>query len=194
MFCRYYRWKLAQALHSEKPLPRLLDRHVQRCNECRSFYELQQEISERLGRDAVVSQIELSEAFKQKIMNAIIPGKAIPNRYEYSPEGRHHLRRILTAACVGLVLLGSILLWLNHRETSDNTETDKPPRMVRNMNPWTAVDNLVGAEKDLSNWSGLIESPMVEEWETLTAETESAVQFIVSCVAVDFKPKDAESG
>ncbi len=58
MFCWYYRWKLAQSLHSDKSLGRLLDRHVQDCDECRSFYEQHEEMSERLGRDAVVSTSE----------------------------------------------------------------------------------------------------------------------------------------
>ena len=101
--------------------------------------------------------------------------------------------RALVAACVGLVLLGSILLWMNLQETSDNPEPGGPPK----MDLWSAVYNLpkeFGAEGDLSSWPGFIERPMVQEWETLTAEAESAVQFIVSCVAVDFKPDDADSG
>ena len=196
MFCWYYRWKLAQSLHSDKPLGRLPDRHVQRCDECRSFYEQQEEMSERLGRDAVVSTSELSEALKQEIMKAIVPGTPVSSRYDYSPEVKRIWRGVLAAACVGLVLLGSVLLWLSRQETSDNPEPGDSPKTV-DMDPRTAVAKLAeefGAEEGLSNWSGFIERPMMTEWETLTAEAESAVQFIVSCVAVDFKLNDAESG
>ena len=193
MFCWYYRWKLAQSLHSDKSLGRLPDRHVQGCDECRSFYEQQQEMSERLGRDAVLSTSELPESLKQEIMQAIVPGNPVPSRYTYSPAAKRIWRRALAAACVGLVLLGSLLLWLNRQETSDKPKPGDPP----DMNPWTVVNNLTKeyvTEEDLSGWSGLIEKPMVEEWDTLKAEAESAVQFIVSCVAVDFKQNDAESG
>ena len=193
MFCRYYRWKLAQALHSDKPLPRLLDRHLQRCDECRSFYELQQEMSERLARDAVVSQSELSEALKQEIMNAIVPGNPVPSRYVYSPEVLRIWRRVLAAACVGLVLLGSILLWLNRQEKSDIPKPGGPPQ----MNPWTVVDNVakdLGAEEVLANWPAFMEQPMRQEWDNLQADAESTVKFLVSCVDIDFSPVERESG
>jgi len=196
MFCWYYRWKLAQSLHSDKPLGRLPDRHVQGCDKCRSFYEQQEEMSERLGRDAVLSTSELPEALKQEIMKAIVPGNPVPGRYSYSPAVKRIWRRVLQAACVGLVLLGSVLLWLSRQETSDNPEPGDSPKTV-DMDPRTAVARLaeeIGANEDLSSWPGFIERPMVEEWEILNAEAESAVRFIVSCVAVDFKQNDAESG
>jgi hypothetical protein len=193
MFCKYYRWKLAQALYSDKPLPKLLDRHVRYCGACRSFYEQQQEIAERLGRDAVVSQSELPEGLKGEIMNAIVAGNPVASRCKYPSAAPRIWRGVPAAACVGLVALGIVLVWLNRQEKSDIPKPVGPP----DMNPWTMVNNLAkefGAEEDLSGWSGLIEKPMVEEWEILTAEATSAVQFIVSCVAVDFKQNDAESG
>ena len=199
MFCRYSRWKLAQSLHFDKPLGRLLDRHLQRCDECRSFYELQQEMSERLGRDAVMSQSELSEALNEKIMNMIVPGNSVSSQNAYSPEVQRIWRRVLVAAaCVGLVLLGSVLVWLTRYGGSDNAERGSvSTKIVINMDPRTAVDTLaiqIGAKEDLSGWSGFIEKPMVEEWETLSVEAESALQFIVSCVAVDIKQNAFEGG
>jgi len=199
MFCWYYRWRLAQSLHLDKPLGRLPGRHVQDCEECRLFYEQQEEMSERLGRDAIASTSELPEAIKQEIMKAIVPGNPVSSRYTYSSGVKRICRRVLAAACVGLALLGSLLLWLSRQETFDNSEPGvSPKKIVINIDPRAAIDNILaqefGAEEGLSSWPGFIEKPMVAEWEILTAEAESAVQFIVSCVAVDFKQNDSESG
>jgi hypothetical protein len=197
MFCKYNRWKLAEVLSQEAPLSRRLKRHLQTCDTCRSFYEFQQEMTERLRRDAVMAQPELPDALKQEIMNAIVPGNPISARYDYSPQTVRHRRWILAAASVGLVLLGSILLWLNQRGQSNAPILDKPPVMVRNMNPWTAVDSFtknLGAEEGLSNWSELMDKPMRQEWETLQADAESAVKFLVSCVDVNFQPVERKKG
>jgi len=154
-------------------------------------------MSERLGRDAVVSQSKLPEALKQEIMNAIVPGNPVPSQYVYSSKALRIWRGVLAAACVGLVLLGSVLLWLSRQETSDNPKPSDSPKIVMDMDPRTAVAKLAkefGVEEDLSNWPGFIEKPMVEEWETLTVGATSAVKFIVSCVHVDFSGAEGESG
>ncbi len=124
MFCWYNRWKLAGVLSQDKPLSRRLERHLQTCDACRSFYELQQEMTERLRRDAVVVQSELPDALKQEIMSAIVPGNPISARYDYSPGSVRIRRWFLAAACVGLVLLGSILLWLNQQENPTNPKPE----------------------------------------------------------------------
>lgn len=195
MFCKYYRWKLAQSLHSDKPLPKLLARHLQRCDECRSFYEQQQEMSERLGRDAVVSQSELPEALKQEIMNAIVPGNPVPSTYVYSPEAQRLWRWVLAAASIGLVFLGGLHYWLGLQHKSETPE--KYPTTEVKINPSEAgqwLVNELGAKQVVANWPGIVEGPMIQELETLTAEAESAVRFIVTCVDVDFGEAKGESG
>jgi len=47
-----------------------------------------------------------------------------------------------------------------------------------------AVRNLVGGDF-AGAWSGLVEKPLEDEMEKLQEDTESAVRFLVTCVAVD---------
>ena len=97
---------------------------------------------------------------------------------------------------MGIVLLGSILLWWSLQKQTENPDVGSSSAEV-NISfeaAFAALAEEIGAEEDLSGWPTLVERPIVSEWENLTAETTSAVEFVVSCMAVDFTPNDNKNG
>ena len=92
---------------------------------------------------------------------------------------------MVAAACVALIVLMGIL-FLAVRQ---NDEDAGPPGQVE---PIAELRALVG-EDFTAGWPGLIKEPLANELNNLTNDTESALRFLVACVAVDISGAEGKS-
>jgi hypothetical protein len=92
---------------------------------------------------------------------------------------------MVAAACVALIVLMGVLFLAARRDDQDAG----PPGRVE---PVAAFRALVG-ENFPAGWPGLIKEPLANELNNLTNDTESALRFLVACVAVDISSTEGKS-
>jgi hypothetical protein len=84
-------------------------------------------------------------------------------------------RPAVAAASIALaVLVGALFL--------APPQTEPPPPGPRRV---TEIPSLTRYEIPTAAWAGLVERPLAGEFKNLADNTESAVRFLVACVAVD---------
>ena len=91
----------------------------------------------------------------------------------------------MAAACVALIVLMGVLFLAARR---DGRVTSQPSQ----VEPVAALRALAG-EDFAAGWPGLIKEPLAGELNNLTNDTESALRFLVACVAVDISGAEGKS-
>jgi len=87
------------------------------------------------------------------------------------------------AACVALIIVTGASLIVMNRDDRKNVPPD-PQQMTIAIQELRSVYWKVG--RDLpTTWPRVIEEPLASEFKSLTNDTQSAVRFLVACVAVD---------
>lgn len=179
MFCPIFRLMISYAADGDNRLSETTEGHIRHCASCREFYETCLSLGEGLTREAAISNEEVSER-----LSARVP-KVMSRRQIDTYTVRLRLRPIVAAACVALIVLMVILLLAVRRDDEDAG----PPGQVE---PIAKLRALVG-EDFTAGWPGLIQEPLAGELENLADDTESALRFLVACVAVDITDTENES-
>jgi hypothetical protein len=177
MFCWLYKFMISHTADGDTQPSRIIQKHIRRCTSCRRFHQTCQSLAEGLRREAAISKDSIVEGLTGRML------MAISHRRKETHKVRPKLWIKATAACLALIfLIGALLLFVkrNAREIS------QPDRMqialaIRELR---AVYEQVG--KDIpKTWPAVIEQPLTTELKNLTNDTQSAVRFLVACVAVD---------
>jgi hypothetical protein len=88
-----------------------------------------------------------------------------------------------TAACVALIVLTSASL-IVMKPNDPNIVQPNQDQMTVAIQELRSVYRQVGQDLPIT-WPQVIEEPLANEFENLANDTESAVRFLVACVAVD---------
>ena len=181
MFCWFFRLMISHASDVGKQLSRLTKKHVRVCAGCHHFYETCQSLAKDLRHEAAtVSHEGACEALSGRIL------AVVTQRRRETYKVRIKLWPIVTAASVGLIVLTSVL-FLAGRHDDRTVSTFVDPNLQVRPLPNLASRNLPQA------WPQLIEKPLASEIQNLVDDTESAVRFLVACVAMNLPDTKSES-
>ena len=169
MLCWLFRFMISDAADNESNLSPATQRHVDKCSDCKSFYETSLSMGQTLKRQAAELNEDLPAHFAQRVL------EAAPDRtdrtYKIAPKSWH---LALAAACIVIVASLTVpLLTLNQPDPPqhETARTDGLYRLIDDGNP--------------AALAGLVERPLSNEIDNLAESTESAVRFLVACVAVN---------
>ncbi|MBA7660495.1 hypothetical protein ES703_68497 [subsurface metagenome] len=171
MFCWFFRLMISHAADGDSRLSETTEKHIRHCASCREFYEICLSLGEGLAREAAISNEEVSERLSAHIL------KGMSRRRIGTYTIGLRMRPMVAAACVALIVLMGVLFLAVRR---DGQDTGQPGQ----VEPVAALRALVG-ENFPAVWPGLIEEPLAGELNNLADDTESALRFLVACVAVD---------
>ena len=168
MFCWFFRMMISSAADSNKVLSERAQKHIQHCPACRRFRQMCLSLETGLKHEAAALDNKLPGPLRRRILTAATV------RGANAPGITISLRPAIAAACVAVaVLLGALLL----RPPENEPPTVNPPQ-------FGGLHNLVDAELP-TVWAGYLQRPLTDEIENIADDTESAVRFLVACVAVD---------
>ncbi|MHC4461455.1 MAG: hypothetical protein ACYS6W_12165 [Planctomycetota bacterium] len=179
MFCSIFKLMISHAADGDNRLSETTEKHITHCASCREFYETCLSLGEGLTREAAISNEEVSER-----LSARVP-KVMSRRRIDTYTVRLRLWPIMAAACVALIALIGILFLALRRDGQDAGPTAQ-------VEPIAELRAMVG-EDFAAGWPGLIEEPLANELNNLANDTESALRFLVACVAVDITDIDNKS-
>ena len=108
MLCFIHKWNLSRAFDSGKPLDRRTKRHLVRCETCREFSRLGEEIGRRLYEDAASLARDARPGLGDKVRQALgepgqTPSLSLPKRLRLRP---------VLAAAVALAVIGVSIIWM----------------------------------------------------------------------------------
>ena len=169
MFCWFFRLMISHSVDADTQPSPITGKHIRHCADCCQFYNTCLSLGECLTREATVSKPWVSKHPPEHIL------AAMPRRRTETHRLRLKLRPMIAAACVALLILTAVFFLLERRDERGVTQYSRPLEELR---------NLVGQDFTKA-WPQLIERPLADELENLTDNTESAVRFLVACVAVD---------
>ena len=169
MFCWLFKFLISNTMDAGNELSERAKKHIRRCADCRSFYETHLSLGDALRRRAADFDEHLPAHFARRVFDAASP--------EAGPTLRLPVRRfrpVLAAACILIVAsLAAVLLTVGHEDPKID-----PPDISLDI-PSIMNDGRPAA------WAGLVKKPLSDELENVTNGTESAVRFLVACVAVN---------
>lgn len=120
MLCFIHKWNISRAFDSGKPLARLTKGHLVRCETCREFSRLGEEMGRRLTEDAASLAGGARPGIGERVRKAMDePGRA-PS---LSPPKRLQLRPVLAAAVL-LAVVGVSLIWMVRSQPSKMPQID----------------------------------------------------------------------
>lgn len=152
-------------------LPRAAERHIRHCAPCREFHNDCLSLAYGLRTEAMVSKDQVSKRLTRHILTAIQHQRTgiQPTRFKLWP--------LAAAACVALIVLVGALFWAKHHKGQNVGAAEYSPIIA-------GIADL--AEGNFARpWSQLIEKPLASELQNLQNDTQSAVRFLVTCVAVN---------
>ena len=160
-------------------------KHIRHCASCREFYEICLSLGEGLTREAAISNQEVSEQLSARVL------KGMSRRRIDTYSVALKMRLMVAAACVALiVLIGALFLALSRDDKGNGRPNQIEVAAV--IQELRAAYELVG--QDLPGaLPGVIERPLAGELNNLADDTESAVRFLVACVAVDIADAEGKS-
>ncbi len=177
MVCWLFRLMISHTADNDNQPSDTMQEHMCHCADCRDFYHTCQSLGERLTREALISNSRTSNRLNDHILNAIPT-----QRTEIKKVGRK-LWIAATAACLALIILTSASL-LVIKPNGPNIVQPSQNQMTVAIQELRSVYTQVGRDLTVT-WPQVIEEPLANEFENLANDTESAVRFLVACVAVD---------
>ena len=168
---------ISQAADAGKPLSAPAQKHIDNCLRCREFHELCLSLGKTLAREATVFRQNIPVLLSKRIQTAIAEPKL--RRYAI----RTRFWPVAVAAGITLVILASVLVLARRHYVQREVGTDGQIPSIREL----AGQNL------LSPLPALLEKPLTDELNNLMDDTESAVRFLITCVAVNVTDIENES-
>lgn len=174
MFCWLYRFMISNALDAGNKLSAATQKHIENCADCQGFRQMCLSLGEGLRHEAArrSGDEELPADFGRQVLAAVSTRGAETFKLTVK-----WARPALAAACIAVaVLIGVLFMSLSPNEHP----VAEPARM-------DGLYNLMGDGhlRLRRTWAGLVEKPLAGEIENLAEGTESAVRFLVACVAVN---------
>ena len=177
MVCWLFRLMISHTADNDNQPSDIMQEHMCNCADCREFYQTCQSLGERLTREALISNSRTSSRLNDHILNAI------PSRRVETQKVGMKLWTVAAAACLALiVLIGASLMVI--KPNGPNIVQPGQNQMTVAIQELRSVYRQAGQDLP-SAWPQVIEEPLANEFENLTNDTESAVRFLVACVAVD---------
>jgi hypothetical protein len=176
-------------MDQSKHLSGMAQQHVSHCAGCRQFYEACISLGEGLKHEAAPRR-RISEQLSRRVVEAMPRGPATTQKTGI------RLRPVIAAACLAAVVAAVALsVALDRRSRARQykeavEDVQEFVAFVRTGNAQRASGGLSSARGGLS---GLFERPLQGEVRSLAEDTESAVRFLVACVAVDIPGPADES-
>ena len=180
MFCGLFRLMISQAVDGDNQLSGLTKKHIHHCASCQEFYQTCLSLAKGLKREAAIPCGKVSEGLSTRILTAI------PRRQIETYKMKVKLWPILTAACVGLIVLTGVLFLAGRRYRQNTKDGQVIVQLPNIFTTYELLGSRLGEKNSPKAWPGLIEKPLASELDNLVVDTESAVRFLVACVAVDF--------
>ena len=176
MVCWLFRLMISHTADNDNQPSGIIQEHMCHCGDCSQFYKTCQSLGEQLTLEASAST-QMSGRLSEHIL------RAIPGRQTKSHKVGMELGITAAAACLALiVLIGAMLLVL--KPNGRNNAQPSQVQMAVAIEQLRSVYRQVGQDLPVT-WPQVIEEPLANEFENLTNDTESAVRFLVACVAVD---------
>ncbi len=171
MFCWFFRLMISCAADGRELFSGLTERHLSNCDSCRRFREMCLSLGSDLKSQAPVSEAATVERLNKRVIRTL----AHLQRKKYGAATAIRLRPALVAACLALAV--AIGTWAILK---------KPARqaVAKTTDPVAGLRRVVAEDFPLE-WSRTIDIPLDSELRNLTDDTESAVRFLLACVAVD---------
>ena len=169
MFCFIYKWMISWALDSDKALPGVVNRHIDRCGTCREFARLSGPLATRLTQDApgfLQKNHDTNGRLNIKITSALdtkTPTQLTrPQRFNFLP------KPALAAALVLVVVAIAVILQVIPftAPAPEEPSIDDLPKSVTVKNPLRILEK--------------VESPIEAEMRSLGQSINSAAKFLVS--------------
>jgi len=169
MFCWLFKFLISNNADTQNALSDTVRNHVRTCENCRAFYEACLSLGDNLKSRAADFDETLPDHFARRVFDTASTETRqtvkLPVRW---------LRPALAAACILIVAsLATILLTVNHENPIAPApgQTNGISRVIEDGRP--------------AAWAGLVNKPLNDELNNVTQGTESAVRFLVACVAVN---------
>jgi len=176
MVCWLFRLMISHTADNDNQPSGIIREHMCHCADCREFYKTCQSLGEQLTLQASAST-QMSGRLNDHILNAI------PSRMTETNKVGMKLWTATAAACLALiVLIGASLLVI--KPNAPNIVQPGQDKMTVAIQELRSIYRQVGQDLPIT-WPQVIEEPLANEFENLTNDTESAVRFLVACVAVD---------
>jgi hypothetical protein len=177
MVCWLFRLMISHTADKDNQPSDIIREHMCNCADCREFYKTFQSLGERLTREALISDSRTSRRLNEHIL------KAIPSRMTETNKVRIKLWTAAAAACLALIVLigASLLVFKPNAPDIVQPGRDKMTVAIQELR---SIYRQVGQDLPIT-WPQVIEEPLANEFENLANDTESAVRFLVACVAVD---------
>lgn len=177
MLCWFFRLMISHSVDADNQPSPITEKHIRYCADCRDFYNTCLSLGERLTHEAAISKDSVFEGLSGRILTAI------RSRREETHKVRPKLWIPATAACLALTVLIGALLLVAQRDDRNNGQPNQT-QMAIAIQELRAVYEQVGQDLTIT-WPAVIEEPLASELDSLANDTESAVRFLVACVAVD---------
>lgn len=176
MVCWLFRLMISHSADNDNRPSGIIHEHISHCGDCRDFYNTCQSLGESLTREALISNSRTSSRLNEHILNAI-PSQLTTHKVV------RKLWIAAAAACVALIVVAGAYLIIMNQDGRKDVKPD-PKQMNLAIHELRSVYWKVG--RDLpTNWPRVIDEPLASEFQNLASDTESAVRFLVTCVAVD---------
>jgi hypothetical protein len=177
MVCWLFRLMISHTADKDEQPSDIIREHICNCADCRQFYKTCQSLGERLTREALISNSPTPRRLKENILNAI------PSQRTKTHKVVIKLWIAAAAACLALIIVTAASLIVMNQNGRKDVPPD-PQQMNLAIQGLRSVYKQVG--RDLpTTWPRVIEEPLTSEFQNLANDTESAVRFLVACVAVD---------
>ena len=176
MFCWFFRLRISGAMDGDGVLSRAAEKHIRHCANCREFHSRCVSLADRLRNKAAVLNDGTCSRLNARIL------RAIQYRQVDAKKAGIRLRPAALAACLALTVLVGVLFLAKHRNNQVGGKAISGTEIQVIRNP--GGGDFAGA------WSGFVERPLANELENLENDTESAVRFLVACVAVNVTDAD----
>lgn len=176
MWCVLHRWKISNALDGYGKLEQRQKRHLVCCHSCRDFFNSSLFLAEGLRSQAEDAIPEIPTRLHDRIAESISGDRRPILRNK--PFVR---RQLVTAGIAAVVMLGVVLGTIIYGGIS---------RRANTVNTVATLRSIFGSEGLTAislpeSLGGVLERPLSGEIRNLADQTESAVEFLVSCVKVD---------
>lgn len=185
MFCWFFRFMISRAADGNTNVSEATRRHIRHCADCREFYDTCLSLGEGLTREAAISNQEVSEQLSARVLKGMSCRRTEVHKVEIK------LWIAAAAACVALIVLIGALFLVARRDERDNVQPGQTQMAVA-IQQLRAVYEQVGQDIPIT-WPEVIEEPLATEFKSLVDDTESAVRFLVACVAVDISGAEGKS-